>query len=133
MRRLGLILLVAAAIALTGCGAKEVKLYRVAGTADCLRKGGYRVRTDARNLGLVAASASGGALRAFEQGNTVTISFGGTHSEAVNISHLYRKFAPKRLRPHIDDVMRVRKNAVLLWTVTPPLEEENKVDDCLQG
>ena len=133
MRRLGLTLLAAATVALTGCGAKVVKVYRVDGTADCLRKGGYRVRTDARKLGLVAASASGGALRAFEEGNTVTISFGASHTEAVNISNLYRRFAPKRLRPHIDDVMRVRKNAVLLWTITPPVEEENKVDDCLQG
>jgi hypothetical protein len=29
--------------------------------------------------------------------------------------------------------MRSQKNAVLLWTVTPPIEELNKVFACLKG
>jgi hypothetical protein len=122
-----------AVLAASGCGAKAVNTYHVDGTAQCLKDGGYRVRTDSDNLGVVAAAAPLGSVRAFEPGNTVTISFGNDHREAVNISELYRKFAPKKLRPHIDDVMEVQKNAVLLWTVTPPVEEHDKVLGCLKG
>ena len=122
-----------ALLAVSGCGASAAKTYHVDGTAKCLKEEGYRVRTDADNLGVVAAAAPLGSLRAFEPGNTVTISFGNDHREAVNISKLYRKFAPKKLRPHIDDVMQIQKNAVLLWTVTPPLEEHDKVLGCLKG
>jgi hypothetical protein len=120
-------------LALVGCGAKEPKTYHVDGTATCLKDEGYRVRTDADNLGVVPAAAPLGSLRAFEPGNTVTISFGNDHSDAVNISKLYRKFAPKKLRPHIDDVMEIEKNAVLLWTVTPPMERHDRVVGCLKG
>jgi hypothetical protein len=123
-----LVLLVAA-----GCGAKAPKTYHVDGTAKCLRDEGYRVRTDAENLGVVAAAAPLGSLRAFESGNTVTISLGNDHRDAVNISKLYRKFAPKKLRPHIDDVMEIQKNAVLVWTVTPPSDDHDKVVGCLKG
>jgi hypothetical protein len=122
-----------AALAVAGCGAKVVKVYRVDATAKCLRDAGYRVRTDAENLGVVAAAAPLGSLRAFEPGNNVTISFGNDHREAVNISKLYRKFAPKKLRPHIDDVMEIQKNAVLLWTITPPSDDHGKVVGCLKG
>jgi hypothetical protein len=121
------------ALAVTGCGVKSVKTYQVDPTAKCLRDGGYRVRTDADNFGVIAASAPLGAVRAFEPGNTVTISFANDHSEALNISELYRKFAPKKLRPHIDDVMEVQKNVVVLWTVTPPAKDHDKVFGCLKG
>jgi hypothetical protein len=120
-----------AVLAVSGCGASNT--YKVDGTAKCLKDKGYRVRTDSDNLGVVAASAPLGSLRAFEPGNTVTVSFGDDHRDAVNISKLYRKFAPKKLRPHIDDVMELQKNAVLLWTVTPPMDDHDKVVGCLKG
>jgi hypothetical protein len=120
-----------AVLLLAGCGATNT--YHLDGTASCMKDANYRVRTDSDNLGVVAASASLGSLRAFEPGNTVTISFGDDHREAVNISELYRKFAPKKLRPHIDDVMAIQKNAVLLWTITPPPDEHDKVLGCLKG
>ena len=122
-----------AVLAVTGCGAKAAKTYHVDGTAKCLRDAHYRVRTDADNLGVVAAAAPLGSLRAFEPGNTVTISFGNDHREAVNISELYRRFAPKKLRPHIDDVMEIQKNAVLVWTVTAPMDDHDNVVGCLKG
>jgi hypothetical protein len=121
------------ALALVGCGANATKVYHVDATAKCLQDAGYRVRTDADNLGIVAAAAPLGSLRAFEPGNNVTVSFGGDHREAVNISDLYRKFAPKKLRPHIGDVVEIQKNAVLLWIITPPSAEHEKVLGCLKG
>jgi len=121
------------AFAVAGCGGNAVHTYHVDGTAKCLKDAGYRVRTDAANLGQIAAAAALGSLRAFEPGNTLTVSFGNDHQEAENISKLYRKFAPKKLRPHIDDVMEIQKNAVLLWTVTPPTADHEKVLGCLKG
>ncbi len=121
------------ALAVTGCGVESAKAFHVQETAKCLRGAGYRVRTDASNLGVVAAAAPLGSLRAFEPGNTVTVSFGSDHREAINISELYRKFAPRKLRPHIDDVMEVEKNAVLVWTVTPPSKDHDKVFGCLKA
>ena len=53
--------------------------------------------------------------------------------DALAIQRAFRRFAPRKLRRHIDDVMRTQKNAVLLWTVTPPTEEMNKVFGCLKG
>ena len=70
---------------------------------------------------------------AFHPGNAVRIAFGASSDDAIGIQHGYRRFAPKKLRPHIDDVLRTQKNAVLLWTVTPPLDEMNKVFACLKG
>jgi hypothetical protein len=131
VRRGIVVVAVLTALAVTGCGTKATKVYRVDGTAKCLRDAGYRVSTV--NLGLVADSAPLGSLRAFKPGNAVTISFGNDHREALNISELYRKFAPKKLRPHIDDVMEIQKNAVVLWTVTPPSADHDKVFGCLKG
>ena len=121
------------AIAVSGCGSNAVDAYHVDATAKCLRGAGWRVRTDADNLGVVAAAAPLGSLRASEPGNTVTISFGNDHREALNISGLYRRFAPKKLRPHIDDVMEIQKNAVLLWTITPPAGDHDTIVGCLKG
>jgi hypothetical protein len=119
------------AFAVAGCGGNATHTYHVDGTAKCLTKAGYRVKTT--NLGIVADSAPLGSLRAFQPGNAVTISFGNNHREARNVSELYRKFAPKKLRPHIDDVMEIQKNAVVLWTVTPPTADHEKVLGCLKG
>ena len=53
--------------------------------------------------------------------------------DALGIQRAFRRFAPRKLRRHIDDVMRTQKNAVLLWTVTPPTDEMNKAFGCLKG
>jgi hypothetical protein len=131
MRRV--LVLVAVALLVAGCGNTEPSVYKAEPTAKCLRGKGYRVTTDSAKIGVVAAAAPNGGLRAFEPGNALTIAFGESSDDALGIQRAFRRFAPARLRPHIDDVMRVQKNAVLLWTVTPPLEEMNEVFGCLKG
>ena len=118
---------------LSACSSGEPSAYKAQPTANCLRKLSYRVTTVDRNVGVVAAAAPNGGLRAFEPGNTVTIAFGANQDDALQIEGAFRRFAPKKLKPNIDDVMRVEKNAVLLWTVTPPEDEMNKVFGCLKG
>jgi hypothetical protein len=124
--------LVAVALLVAGCNS-EPSVYKAEPTANCLRGKGFRVTTDGSKIGVVAAAAPNGGLRAFEPGNTVTIAFGESSDDALGIQRAFRRFAPKRLRPHIDDVMRLQKNAVLLWTVTPPSEEMDMVFGCLKG
>jgi hypothetical protein len=129
-------LLICLALLLAGLAAgcnSQPSTYKAQPTADCLRKLGYRVVTDPTKLGVVEAHATYGGLVAFHPGNAVRIAFGSNEEDAVGIEHGYRRFAPKKLRPHIDDVMRNQKNAVLLWTVTPPQTEMDKVFGCLKG
>jgi hypothetical protein len=125
--------LVALAVLMAGCGDTEPSVYKAEPTAKCLRGDHFRVTVDPTKVGVVAGAAPNGGLRAFEPGNALTIAFGASSDDALGIQRAFRRFAPKRLRRHIDDVMRIQKNAVLLWTVTPPLEEMNKVFGCLKG
>jgi hypothetical protein len=127
-----------AALALLGllaasCGAVGTSAYKADGTASCLQKGGYRVVTDPAKIGVIAAGAPNGGLRAYEPGNALTIAFGANADDALAIQRAFRRFAPRKLRRHIADVMRTQGNAVMLWTITPPQEELNKVFACLKG
>jgi hypothetical protein len=131
MRLLPFLALMLALLA-AGCNA-EPSTYKAQPTAKCLRKQGYQVTTDPAKLGVVEGHAENGGLVAFHPGNAVRIAFGASSDDAFGIEHGYRLFAPKKVKRHIDDVMRTQKNAVLLWTVTPPLDEMNKVFACLKG
>ena len=131
--RLPVLLVVLLAVLAAGCQT-EPSAYKAEPTAKCLRKKlGYDVTTDPAELGVVEGHAANGGLLAFHPGNAVRIAFGENSDEASGIENGFRRFAPKKLKPHIDDVMRVQKNAVFLWTVTPPQEEINQVYDCLKG
>ena len=130
-RSLWALLLVAALVA--GCNT-EPSLYKAAPTAKCLRnKLHYRVTTDPAGLGVVERTAPNGGLIAFHPGNAFRIAFAESSDASTGLEHAYRIFASKKLRPHISDVMRTNKNAVFLWTVTPPQEEINAVYGCLKG
>jgi hypothetical protein len=131
MRRV--LLLACAGLLLAGCTETEPSVYKAAGTAKCLRGEGYRVTTDPARLGLVERNAENGGLLAFEPGNALRIAFGANSDDALGIEAGFRRFVSKKLRRHISDVMRTQKNAVMLWTVTPPQEELDKVYGCLKG
>ena len=127
------VVLVALAALIAGCAGAEPSTYKAEGTAKCLRGLDYDVTTDPLEVGVVAAAAPNGGLRASVPGNTVTIAFAENSDDALKIEGAFRRFAPKKLRRHISDVMRTQKNAVLLWTVTPPVDDMNKVFNCLKG
>jgi hypothetical protein len=123
--------LVLAALA-AGCGNPVHSHYGVKGTAACLRKLGYTVNTHAAQLGVVENSATEGALLAKEPGNAVRITFSQDHGQAVNIMAAYHRFAPEPMRSHLSDVLSSQKNATLLWTITPPPDEMQRVLGCLK-
>jgi hypothetical protein len=131
MRRL--VLPLVAVVLAAGCGDTEPDAYKPAPTAQCLRQDGYQVTTDPADIHFVAANSEYGGLLARKPGNAVQIAFGRDGDDALGVAQGFRRFAPKKLRPHIDDVLRIQKNAVLLWTVTPPREEMEAVFDCLNG
>jgi hypothetical protein len=85
------------------------------------------------SLGVVEGHAARGGLVVRHPGNAVRIAFGENADDVPGIESGYRRFAPKKLRPHITDVMRTNKNVVFLWTVTPPQEEINAVFGCLKA
>lgn len=120
------------ALLAAGCES-EPSVYKAEPTAKCLRGDGYRVTTDPAKLGVVEKNADNGGLIAFEPGNAVRIAFARNSDDALGVQNGFRRFVSKRVRPHINDVMRTQKNAVLLWTVTPPIDELNKVYGCLKG
>ena len=128
-RRIALALL---AIPLAGCGNPVHSHYSVKQTAPCLRKLGYKVSTNAEKLGPVEASATEGALRAKEKGNALVVTFSENSSEAKNIEDAYKRFSPKPRAKHINDVMSMQHNVVLLWTITPPKDELDRVTGCLR-
>jgi hypothetical protein len=116
-----------------GCTSGEPSAFTAEPTAKCLRGQNYRVTTDDAKVGVVAANAPHGGLLAKERGNALTIAFAQNSDDAIMVSGAFKRFAPKKLKPHIEDVLRIQKNAVLLWTVTPPQDEMNKVFGCLKG
>jgi hypothetical protein len=130
--RLPVLLVVLVCVLAAGCDT-EPSVYKAEPTAKCLRKHGYRVTTDRAKLGIVEAHTANGGLLAFHPGNAIRIAFGDSSDEAEGIKSGFRRFAPPKLKPHIDDVIRIQKNAVMLWTVTPPQEQINEVFGCLKG
>jgi hypothetical protein len=131
--RLASAILVLAGLLLAGCSSGEPSAYKASPTAKCLTGHGYALTTDDAKVGVVAANAPNGGLLAKEPGNALTIAFGQNSDDALQIAAAFKRFAPKKLRPHITDVLRIQKNAVLLWTVTPPQGELDKVYACLKG
>jgi hypothetical protein len=131
--RFGFSLVLLLAVLAAGCTSGEPSTYKAEASAKCLSGKGYRVTTDPAHIGVIAAAAPNGGLRAFEPGNAITIAFAADPNDAIATGRAFKRFAPRRLRTHISDVMRTQKNAVLLWTVTPPTEELNKVFACLKG
>ena len=127
---------VLAALAVTliasGCGgARQPETYKLVPTKTCLEDANVRVST--RGVDFVASTALGGALNAKFRGNEVTLAFGDSPDAAERTERAYRRFAPDRLKPKIDDVLRRERNVVLLWAVSPSPEQQRTVVDCLRG
>jgi hypothetical protein len=133
MRRL--LLLAPLALVAAACGQTTAQPFRPGSTAKCLRAAGYTVSTSDAELGLVASSATNGGLRATPKdgGNTLIVAFAADGKDAANIESAFRRFAPKKLRPHLGDIMTAKRNAVLLWTVSPLPEQQQTVLSCLRS
>ena len=135
-RRLQLILVVAAlAVVAAGCGSRSSnKPYTATGTAACMAKKGFtKVSTNPVKVGFIAGFAENDGLKArAPSGNVLTIAFAADATAGVeSTKQAFRAHAPRKLRPHIDDIMESQGNAVLVWTVTPTPAELADAQGCL--
>jgi hypothetical protein len=131
VRRLVLLLLLAAVAA--GCGARSNTPYTAKGTLGCLKAKGFtHVTTNPVQVGLIAAFAANGGIRATSpSGNVVTLAFTDSENSVGSTEEAFKTHAPKGLQSHISDVMRSNRNVVIVWTTTPAQDEETKVEGCL--
>jgi hypothetical protein len=138
MLRRSLLVLAAGSLAgvAAGCGAHGPKPYTAAATAPCLpTKGFTHVSTDSAKIGFIAGFAENGGLRATaKSGNVLTIAFAADDSAGVtSTEQAFRRFAPAKLRPRMNDIMESQGNAVFVWTVSPTPVELDDVKSCLSS
>ena len=123
----------AVAVAVAGCGARSSKPFTAAGSLGCFKDKNFTgVTTSPAKVGFIAAVAGNGGLKATSpNGNTVTIAFTDGDAEVESTERAFRLHAPPTLRPHISDVLRSSRNAVLVWTTTPSSADESAAEGCL--
>jgi hypothetical protein len=123
------------AVVAAGCGVRNSKPFNPKPTAACLRTHGFTdVTTDPRQVGFVAAFADRGGLKATSPTkNVLTIAFAADANSVSDEEQAFRLHAPKRLRPHLSDIMSSNRNAVLVWTITPRSDELDTVSRCFRS
>ncbi len=131
MRRL--VLLFPLALVVAACGSSGSKPYMPGKTATCLKQHHFTVSTNDPTLSLVFQTAANGGLVAHPPGggNVLEIGFGTDAADASKLQSGIRRVAPKRLRPHLADIMTTKRNAVVLWTVSPTPAQQQTVLGCL--
>ncbi len=133
MRRL--LLLAPLAVVAAACGQGAAKPFLPGPTAKCLRQAGFHVSTSEADVPIVAAAAANGGLRASPKsgGNTLVVAFAADGPDALTVEKSIRRVAPPKLRPHLGDVMTQKRNAVVLWTVSPGPELQQTALGCLRS
>jgi len=134
-----LVLLVAVAALVAGCGVRNSTPFSPKATASCLGTHGFTSVTtspDPGKVGFVAAFADDGGLRATSPDrNVLTIAFAADAepSSTSSLEESFRSHAPKSLRPHLGDIMSVNRNAVIVWTISPSSTDSDTVNRCLRS
>jgi hypothetical protein len=120
------------ALLAAGCGggSTSTSVYTKAATKQCLETKLSIHRFPSLADDFVASTASGGALRVRLPDNAVTILFGQSAQEASNLADAYRRFHAKNVG--VEDVLRTKGTAVLLWQLHPSAADESNVEDCLK-
>lgn len=125
MRRFAV--LVPAVFLLAGCGGSN---YHFAATRACLAKArGVRL---SNRVDVVASTAYAGAFTAKFKvpRNQVTISFGNSSSDAQQLAKGYLRQHGKNIG--IADVLRPKRNVVMLWEAHPSDAQLATVSGCLK-
>ena len=107
--------------------------YTAAATAPCLKQQGFKdVTTNPNDVGLVAAFADNGGLKATApDGNTVVIAFTADDASVADTETAFRKHAAPRYRHHMADIMAAANNAVIVWGAGPAQNDHDLVIGCL--
>ena len=132
MRSAALVVVLVAAV-LAGCGARSNTPFTAKGTIGCLKDKGFTgVSSNPGKVGFIAAfAANGGLVGTAADGNEVTIAFTRDATEVDATAKAFRRAAPPRIRPHMADITRTNRNAVIVWTTSPSGDDEDAVNGCL--
>ncbi len=120
---------VLAGVVLLAAGCGGTKTYSEAATRSCLEQAGVDVRGVPRD-DFVASTAEGGAFTAYFRDNQVTISFGLDRKGAESIVRGYQQFRGKNIG--LEDVLRPKQNAVMLWALHPAEAYLQTIEACLK-
>ncbi len=110
-----------------GCGGTTT--YSEAATRTCLKDAGVRV-VPVPNNDFVASAAEGGGFTARFKDDKVTVSFGLDRKGAERIVRGYQRFRGKNIG--LEDVLRPKQNAVMLWALHPPEAYLQTIEACLK-
>ena len=124
-----LVALVAFVAAGCGGGSAGNGLYTRVATKQCITNTLGIANFPAVTDDFVASTASGGSLRIRLADTAVTVLFGQSPEEANNLADAYRRFRAKNVG--IEDVLRTKNNAVLLWQLHPSPQDESRIASCL--
>ena len=119
-----------------GCGRVKPSTpnrFTLGATEQCLKEeGGLRV--DRRDLGVIAPTASEGAIHAYVGGgNSVVIMFGRSDQEVADLAAGFRRITPRgRERQRLKSLLEPRGNALINWISEPTVEEADLVRNCLK-
>jgi len=109
------------------CGG-GVSTYTAEKTRACLKENPtIRIRS---KVDFVASTALGGAFHVRLPGNQVTMSFGADRESARSLTQAYKRFKGKNIG--LEDVLKVEKNAVMLWEAHPEPPDLATIHDCLK-
>ena len=127
------------ALLLAGCGGtkKEAEvgsLYKRGPVISCLRGHNFTVSTQLRDVNFIAYTATGGGLRAWENGTNrqvdLIVAFGQSSADARQTLKGMKRFAN---RPPIFRWRIRRANAVVSFAYRPSQKNEQLLLSCLNG
>ena len=131
-----LLLALAAALALAGCGPPKGRtpgVFTLAATKKCLTKAGLRVAANPPDLDFVTQSAPNGALRSSKDAKTFTIAFGNTRDDSdLLVKGYMRSATTPQGRKRLNSLLDLEGNAVVFWLTEPTAPEKDFVRACLQ-
>ena len=126
------------ALLLAGCGDEKRQqdaaggLYHRGGVAACLRANDFTVSTKERDVNFIAFTATGGGMRAWENGTKrkvdLILAFGQSNDDARQTMKAIKRFAS---RPPIFRWRARRANAVILFATRPSQKNERLLYRCL--
>jgi hypothetical protein len=135
MRFMPVVCLLALALVAAGCGARSNTPYTATATAQCLRSHDFtNVSTSPGKVGFIAGFApNGGLIATSPADNQVTIAFTKDSDSVQSTEQAFKLHASPSLRPHIADIMRTDRNAVMVWTTTPADSDTAALQSCLRS
>jgi hypothetical protein len=134
-----LLMLGGCVLLLAGCGGKKKEaevgsLYKRGPVAACLRAHNFTVSTRLKDINFIAYTATGGGLRAWENGTNrqvdMILAFGQSGADARQTLKAMKRFAN---RPPIFRWRIRRANAVVSFAYRPSRKNEELLLRCLNG